>query len=301
MPQPSLRSVNLNLLPILQSLLSTLNVTRSAEQLHMSQSAVSEALGKLRLQFRDDLLVRVGREMKPTPLALSLQGQLEQSMSMLEALMQSERFDPKTLSRRFIISTADTVMLTLAEPLIEQLSQEAPEVAVQFVDITSNVNRSLTAGEFDVLIMPGGFEETAGLYELPLYEDTFVGIARKNHPDITRTLNKDTYDALNHVAFRADHKVESSVETTLIGVNQRDMIRLPSFVLLPALVERSDALALIQKRAAEHFVDRYDIQIFDLPFKVPVVSHAAYWARIHDRDPAHQWFRTQLQQAAAKT
>ena len=87
MSRPSLRSINLNLLPILHSLLSTRNVTRSAEQLHMSQSAVSEALGKLRIQFKDDLLVKTGREMKPTPMALSIQDQLDASMESLGGLL----------------------------------------------------------------------------------------------------------------------------------------------------------------------------------------------------------------------
>lgn len=299
MPQANLRSVNLNLLPILRALLSTQNVTRAAEQLHMSQSAVSEALGKLRLQFNDDLLIKVGREMKPTQLALSLQAQLDESMRMLEELVQAESFDPASLDRRFVISTADTVMLALAEPLIEQLSNQAPGVSVQFVDIGFDMRRSLVSGELDLLIMPGGFEETVGLYELPLYDDTFVCIARKGHPEISRKLTRAKYDALSHVAFRADHRVEASVETTLVGVNQRDVVRLPSFVLLPALVERSDSVALIQKRAAEHFVGRYDIEVFKPPFEAPVVSHTAYWSRIHDRDPAHQWFRSQLQEASA--
>ena len=69
-----------------------------------------------------------------------------------------------------------------------------------------------------------------------------------------------------------------------MGRDQNDVIRLPSFTLLPALVEHSDAVALMQKRAAEHFVGRYDIQIFDPPFNVPIVSHAGFWARIHDRE-----------------
>ncbi len=290
--------MNLNLLPILQSLLSTKNVTRSAEQLHMSQSAVSEALGKLRIQFNDELLVKVGREMRPTPLALSLQDQLDETMGSLETLIQKESFVPADLERRFVISTADTIMLALADSLINRLKEEAPGVSIQFVDIKVEDQSQLEAGELDFMVAPKGILDVPELFELPLYEDTFVGIARKGHPAIRKGLTRATYDGLDHVAFRTDHRSDITVETTLVGPNQKDLIRLPSFVLLPALVERSDSIALIQKRAAEHFLGRYDIQMFEPPFKVPVIYPTAHWGRIHDRDPAHQWFRTLLKSTA---
>ena len=298
MPRTNLRSINLNLLPILHSLLKTQNVTRSAEQLNMSQSAVSEALGKLRLQFRDELLVKVGRGMKPTPMALSLQDELNEVMQSLEELVQTEQFEPSELERRFLIATADAVMLALTESLVNILDREAPGVSIHYVDVKYDMTRGLTAGDLDFVIVPGGMIDDAGLAHMPLYEDRFVCIARSGHPDIKPGLSRAEYDNLSHIAFRADYRNHETVETSLVGKNQKDIVRLPSFMLLPAMVERSDAVAMMQNRAAEHFVERYDIQIVDPPFKAPVVTHCAYWGRIHDADPAHQWFRKQLRQAA---
>ena len=299
MMQRTLRSVNLNLLPILQSLLTTRNVTRTAEQLHMSQSAVSEALGKLRHQFNDELLVKVGREMQPTPLARSIEDRLHACMVAIEELVQQERFDPSVLSRRFLVATADTVVLAIASALIDRLQAAAPTVSVQFVDMQGIDPQALRTGELDMIIMPKGVLDTEDLIDEPLYDETFVCIARKNHPAIKRGLTRAAFDALTHVAFRTDHHSELTFETTLVGTRQKDVIRLPHFTLLPALVEESDAVALIQKRAAEHYAGRYDIQVFEPPLEVPTVSLAGFWARIHDRDPAHQWFRSQVQQAAA--
>lgn len=299
MQRTSLRSLNLNMLPILQSLLTTLNVTRTAEQLHMSQSAVSDALAKLRIQFKDELLVRVGREMRPTALALDMQDRLDASMRSVEDLIQVQPFDVAGLERRFVVSTADSVMLALADALVEQLMPHVPRISVQFVDITFDVRRLLVAGEVDLLVVPSGVTtETAGLQEMALYEDTFVGIARRGHPAVKGKLTRAAYDGLQHISFRANHRLEESVETSLVGLRQRDVVRLPSFTLMPALVERSDAVALMQKRAAEHYVERYDIEMFVPPFAVPVVSHHAYWGRIYERDPAHRWFRQQLELAS---
>ena len=299
MHRRSLRSVNLNLLPILQSLLATQNVTRAAEHLNMSQSAVSEALSKLRLQFNDEILIKVGREMRPTPLALAIEDQLDAALMSIETLVQRDRFDPARLSRRFVVATADTVVLCLAPPLIDHLGAQAPNAFVQFVDVQGTSQKELQSGDIDMIIMPSGLLDTEDFQEASLYEETFVGIARQNHPLFEMDLSRKDFDSLPHISFRPDHRQELTFETSLVGEDQQDVIRLPHFTLLPAMVEESDAVAMIQKRAAEHYVSRYKIEIFDLPFDVPSVSIAGFWGRVHERDPAHQWFRSQMQQAAS--
>ncbi|MEM7004136.1 MAG: LysR substrate-binding domain-containing protein [Pseudomonadota bacterium] len=293
-----LRSINLNLLPILQSLLETRNVTRSAEQLHMSQPAVSEALAKLRLHYEDDLLVKTGREMKPTQLALSIQQELNHSVAALEQLIQRERFDPGQLTRRFIVATVDTVILTLVNKLVAELQGEAPGVSLQFVDLKLEDLKTLQAGEIDMLILPRNVLETDELHEIELYQESFVCIARTDHPEVAGGVSKRAYKAMNHAAFRAHHRLDLTYETSLVGTNQNDVVRLPHFALLPAIVEESDAVALIQRRAAEHFAARYNIQMFAPPFAVPEVTIGGYWSRIHHRDSAHEWFRNKVRAAA---
>ncbi|MYE85936.1 MAG: LysR family transcriptional regulator [Gammaproteobacteria bacterium] len=294
----NLRSMNLNLLPILQSLLSTRNVTRSAEQLHMSQPAVSDALAKLRVHYDDDLLVRAGRGMKPTQFALSLQTVLDDSIEAMERLIQRESFDLHDLQRRFIISTVDSVVLTLVNKLISDLRTEAPGVTVQFIDPHSEDLQALRATEIDLLILPRGVLDTSGMHEIELYQETFVCIARADHPKVNGILSKRAYNAMTHAAFRPDHRMDLSFETTLVGQNQNDVVRLPNFTLLPAIVEQSDAVALIQKRTAEHFAARYDIKLFQPPFPIPSVAIAGYWSQIHNRDSAHEWFRNRVRLAA---
>ena len=128
-----LRSVNLNLLPVLEALLSSRSVTQAAEKLHMSQSAVSDALSRLRTQFRDELLVRSGREMFLTPLAQDLLAPLGETLARVEALVEAPTFWPRDLEREFIVATADPVTMAFGAPLCAALQREAPLATVHFV------------------------------------------------------------------------------------------------------------------------------------------------------------------------
>jgi len=293
-----LRSINLNLLPILQSLLTTRSVTRTAEHLHMSQPGVSDALAKLRAHYNDDLLVRAGGEMQPTQLALALQEELNGSIEALERVIERDGFDPKKLERRFVISTADVVVLSLVNKVIDGLEDEAPGVTVQFEGIQADYLDSVRTGEVDLLVGPHNVLETKGLMEMELYDETLVCIARRNHPKIKGQLSSRAYKDLAHAAFRANQRTNESFETMLVGTRQNDIVRLPHYTLMPVIVEESDVVAMIPKRAAEYYAERHRIQAFDPPFKVPNVTIAAYWSRIHDRDPAHKWFRNRVRSAA---
>ena len=298
MRQSRLRSINLNLLPILQSLLKTRSVTRTAEHLHMSQPGVSDALAKLRTHYNDDLLVRAGGEMQPTQLALALQEELNGSMEALELVVEREGFDPKRLKRRFVISTADIVVLALVNKVIDGLQDEAPGVTVQFEGIQADYPHLVRTGEVDLLVGPHNVLETKGLIHMDLYEETSVCIARRGHPKIDGQLSNRTYRELVHASFRANQRTNETLETMLVGTHQNDIVRLPHYTLMPVIVEQSDVVAMIPKRAAEYYAKRHEIQAFDPPFEVPNVTITAYWSRIQDRDPAHIWFRNRVRSAA---
>lgn len=293
-----LRSINLNLLPILWSLLSTRSVTRTAEQLHMSQPGVSDALAKLRIHYDDELLVRTGNEMQPTQLALALKTRLNESIEALEHVVERESFDPKKLERRFVVSTADSVVLVLVNSIIGGLREEAPGVSVQFADLQADYLQLVRSGEVDLLIGPQNVIQSSGLEQTELYQETLVCIARKSHPKINGKLDVRAYNELVHAAFRANHQTAASLETTVVGEGQDDIVRLPQQTLLPGIVEESDLVALVPSRVADYFVKRFEIQILKPPFEVPVVPIAAFWSRIHDRDLAHRWFRDRVQSAA---
>lgn len=297
--QVHLRSVNLNLLPILGALLATRSVTAAAAKLHMSQSAVSDALARLRLQFRDELLVRSGRTMRLTPLARDLAQPLHEILARIEDVVESRAVAPAELEREFVVATADPVVFALGAGVYRLLREQAPRASVRFVDVGDRDPERLHALEVDLIIVPRGLLRPEKLIEAPLYDEGFVCITRRNHPAITHKLTRRIYEKLPHVSFRADPRSRVSMESRLLGIEHGDVVKVASFALLPIIVEQTDAVAFVQRRVAEKFAESADIELHQTPIPVPPQTVCLYWAQAQARDPAHEWFRQRLQELGA--
>lgn len=296
-PDRSLRAVNLNLLPILRELLRERNVTRAAQKLNMTQSAVSEALGRLRVQFRDELLVRVGRKMVPTRAAQALAPKLEDLLFDAEDLFKPRRFDPAEVEREFLIATGDTVALALGDELIRRLSEKAPRSSIQFLSIQYVTRRDLEEGKIDLLIIPRGvipqsvFAEEGLEWSLVYHED-WVCIARKDHPEFRDGMSLEALDRSPSVACRLDES--SYLYGAIPGRRGTEQLRVSQFTLLPLMVMQSDAVAMVQRHVANWFAKHFPIDVFELPIPFPELDVCAYWAPIHSNDPMHSWLRAEI-------
>jgi len=299
-PSVHLRSVNLNLLPILEALLASRSVTQAATTLHMSQSAVSDALARLRHQFRDELLVRGGREMLLTPLARELLEPLGEILARVESLVETPAFEPGELDREFIVATADPVTMTIGGPLCQCLQAEAPHASIRFIDLGLRDYDRLRGLELDLVIVPRGFLRTERLIEWPIYEERFVCIARRGHPAIRRNISRDLYERLPHVSYRADRDSTVSMEARLLGLAQQDVIKVSSFSLLPLIVEQTDAIAIVQQRVAARFTESAAIDVYEPPIHIAPLEVCMYWSPAHEQDRAHEWLRNRLKAIAER-
>jgi LysR family nod box-dependent transcriptional activator len=299
----SLRSINLNLLPILRELLRHRNVTRAAEKLNLTQSGVSEALGRLRLHFEDELLIRVGRSMVPTPLAIALAPRVEEVLSELETLLQPVSFDPARVKRQFIIATGDTIILALGKELIQRLGDMAPHASIQFISIQYVTKRDLEEGKIDFLIIPRDvippaiFDEE-GLSWMKIYREDWVCVSRKDHPALRNGLTVETLNSVPSIACRLDEN--SYLHGAIPGRPDFDRLRVSQFTLLPMLAAQSDAIAMVQRHVARWFADLLPIDIFELPIHFPALDVCAYWAPIHGNDQMHGWLRKQMEEISAQ-
>jgi DNA-binding transcriptional LysR family regulator len=299
----SLRSINLNLLPVLRELLRQRNVTRAAQQLNLTQSGVSEALGRLRLHFEDELLIRVGRSMVPTPLAVELAPRVEEVLAELEELLQPAAFDPARVKRQFLIATGDTIILALGQELIQRLSEQAPGTSIQFISIQYVTKRDLEEGKIDFLIIPQNvipqaiFDEE-GLSWMKLYREDWVCVARKDHPALKGGLTQGALNSLPSVACRLDEN--SYLHGAIPGRPDFDQLRVSQFTLLPMLAAQSDAITMVQRHVAEWFASLLPIDIFEMPIPFPQLDVCAYWAPIYENDRMHAWLRKQMEEISTQ-
>ena len=289
----SLRGVNLNLLPVLQALLHHQNVTRAAESLHMSQSAVSDSLASLRKVFDDELLVRTGRAMVPTELARALLPQIDAAVDGIHALFDVPPLQPEQIERTFTIMTADSVMMALGPRLTDTLISGAPHARLRFEGFEGSRLTNATANSVDAIIAPAA-DYGVPLRALPLYDDEFVCVMRRRHPAADRRLTVDDYVRWPHARFLPPGSGDQTFEGRSLaraGIAQDDVVLVPHFALLPYIVEATDCLALLPRRLAERLSATVDIVLAEPPFDIAPTTITMYWAERHQRDPVHQWFR----------
>ncbi|NIB40497.1 LysR family transcriptional regulator [Pseudomaricurvus alkylphenolicus] len=292
-PVKNLRALDLNLLPVLRSLIQTKSVSRTAEVLHMSQSAVSEALKRIRLQFEDEILVRAGRSMVLTHFAGTLEPRLARALSEIESMTQPQELELETLRRELVIATADNVVATLGCGLLADLSEHAPNVHVKFLDLQDLDINALKRGDLDLVILPEGFIDEPELHHLELFQEDFVAISRKGLFNANLCLTEQDLRAVQRIGFCGD----TTLGLRIIGPTEpedKEQIMIPQLTLLPYFVEQSEAVALVQRPVAERFTRYFAIDIHEIDLGLPTVKVCAYWAEVHHNDEFHHWFRDRL-------
>ncbi|MEM7159115.1 MAG: LysR family transcriptional regulator [Myxococcota bacterium] len=293
------RTLNLNLLPALQALLSERSVGAAAKHMGVSQSAMSHSLGRLRAQLDDELLVVTGRTMALTPRGREIAQTLPRALDGLrDALAGPPDFDPTTATRRFTIASVDFFELLAVPDLLPLLHERAPGIDVQIERLGPDSAARLASGQLD-LVFAGSSPGLAGagLRHQELFRDPFVVIARPDHPEIGtntgRRLTRARYAALEHVVVSIEGKSKGVVDRVLHrhGLTRRVSLRVPHFVSAPLAVLHSDLICTIARSVGHRARELFGVQVHNPPIPLPEIGMSMWWPRQLADDPAHTWLR----------
>ena len=200
-----LDGLDLNLLVVLDALFSEKSVTRTGERIHLSQSATSGALSRLREYFKDDLLVPVGRKMVLTPLAEELAQPLRELLQQAEVVIRrTPAFSPESSERRFRIVMSDYVAIVIMARALPEIQRQAPGITLQILPLRTD---ALEHGDVDLVILPKQILAKDHPSEL-LFEDEFVCIACAKNKLIKQSLSVRDYLRLSHVVVRFGEQQE---------------------------------------------------------------------------------------------
>lgn len=301
--QTALAALDANLLVALDALLQEANVTRAARRVGVTQPAMSQTLGRLRKQFDDPILVRVGRRMEPTPFAQRIKHRLHRALSELGAVvLDRPAFDPSAATDRFVIATVDYLALVLGPPLLEALAAEAPgaRLALHALDAGSISDR-LAQGVVHLYVGVHGATERA-LQTAPLFEDALRLVVRSGHPLAEGEVTPAAYAAHPHVHVSPRREAGSIVGRALEahGLERDVAIEVPYFALVPSLLEGRDLVATLPESVARHFARRFDLVVREAPVPLPSVSLCAAWHPTYDADPAQRWLREVVTRTAGE-
>jgi DNA-binding transcriptional LysR family regulator len=296
-----LRRFDLNLLVGLHALLYFRNVTRAAEHVGLSQSAMSRELRQLRQLFSDELLIRVGREYRLTTLARELIEPLGQLIASIEgAVARRPSFDPAVERRSFTIGMTDYALLLLLHPLLKRLGKEAPHVTIHHQPTEADPAEMLNAGRVDLVLEPREYL-APGFPSQVLLEDRWVCAVWDRHPNVGQLLTPELFQRLPRLAFgvgTAGPTSTAELHYQRIGVGGRVMTTVNRFALLPFLLRGTELVALIQERLARRLQEATDIRLLEPPVPIPPLVVTMFWSAVNDADPAHTWFRTTLDEVA---
>jgi DNA-binding transcriptional LysR family regulator len=293
---------DLNLLVALDALLAERSVTRAATRLHLSPSATSDALARLREYFDDELLVQVGRRMEPTPRAESLKQAVRDMLVRIDSTITAQpTFDPAHSDRRFRIFASDYTQFVLGPAVMTLSAQERCRATMDFLPQVSQPHRDLERGEADLLILPTELISPDHPHEV-LFSERFVCVVWSEGPLARGLLSAERYALASHVVMRPPSaRGEQSYEESQIcrqGVERHVAATSYGFVTVPGLVVGTSHIATMHESLALTLARLWPLAIRPCPIDIPPMTQAMQWHSYRSLDPGMVWLRGIVQKAA---
>lgn len=298
-----LNRLDLNLLVALDALLTEQSITRAAERLNLTPSALSSALSRLREYFDDDLLVQVGRKMEPTPRAEGLHDAVRDVLVRIESTIALRpQFDPTASDRVFRICLSDYTQFVLAPHLLALCAEERCSVRFEFLPQVANPKRTLERGEADLLVIPRGFLSPDHPEEI-LYEEEFLCLLWQGGQLAASEFSFERYLAADHIVMQPPGGAGDSFEAWFVkryGVARRVAVTTYGFAAMPAMVCGTELVATVHARLAECFAGQWPLAIRKPPIPIEAMQQAMQWHRHRTQDPGLAWLREALRRAVVR-
>lgn len=316
----NLSRIDLNLLVYLDVLLLERSVTRAADQLGITQPAMSNGLKRLRDLFGDPLLVRSSDGMTATDKALRLQPLIRQVLNDLEVIVRQPQqvFDAAHEQRVFRMMVSDYSESTLIPSLLRALRQHAPGVAIDLLTPSDVTSHDVERGKVDIVVnrfdnVPQSFHQRV------LWRDSFCCLMSKLHPAyVDNRALLSNIDLKDYLAFKHVWVSKTGMGVGL-GVNPRQISKLGwvdralsdlghkrtislftrHYQTAGVLIANSDLVATLPKKIAKLHAMNFDLFMFPPPFEIPEFELKMVWSPLLDQESAHMWFRSLIMETAS--
>jgi DNA-binding transcriptional LysR family regulator len=318
MPTIHVNAVDLNLLRVFDALIEERSVTRTGDRLGLTQSAISHALNRLRAVFADELFLRGSEGMQPTARAAEIAPHVRQALLQLQLALAPPEFVPARTDRRFTVACTEYAGAVLMPPFIARFRAAAPLAELSVRPANLGVSEALRLGRVDLAI--GSFRRVPEWFaHEKLYREDRVWVLSADHPAATDELTLERLAALPHLIISATGEDENAVDGYVVdhglerlvtrsdagqlqgalaarGMHRAVSVTTPHFLAALAVVSHSDMAALLPRRLAAAFTDRYRLRLFEPPYPSSSFELMALWHREHGDQPAVMWLRNLLRE-----
>lgn len=304
-----IRQFDLNLLRALDVLLHERNVTRAAGRLFVSQQAASGALQRLRKDFGDELLTRVGRHLELTPLARSLIGPVREALIASQAVLDTNpTFEPADAEMTCRIAMSDYSVLVILPLFLQLLTQQAPKIRCIVEPVTQDSFERLAMGDLDFGLtahdvrLYGTHRPGKRILSETMFDDDFVCVVDPARVDVSNGISLDAYRTLRHNSAHFGEGVATIVERGWAASSQHFEVGVtaPSFSAMIFMLPGTPLVATAQRRLASTLAPRLGLAIAECPMKLPKLQESLWRHERNDRDPAHRFLRELMHAAALR-
>jgi DNA-binding transcriptional LysR family regulator len=284
-----IKDFDLNLLHVFRAVHAARNVSRAAEQLGLSQPAVSHALARLRQALHDPLFVRAAGGVAPTPRADQFARQAESALRALDvAIRETDSFDPSQSMRRFAVHMSDIGADEFLPQLMSEVRRSAPGVHIEAQQLDpSAISAALDTARIDLAFgyLPG----LTGTERLALLEERYVVVLRQGHPLAASLRDRTALQQLDFILV-ASH-IEPARALHQLGLESRIRLTLPHFMVAPSILAASDLAVVMPLRPARRFAALHPLQVVEPDLGLPPFTVSIHWTWRAHNDPGHRWLR----------
>ncbi|NIB40426.1 LysR family transcriptional regulator [Pseudomaricurvus alkylphenolicus] len=293
----NLRSVDLNLLTIFDAIMTERKLSAAADKIGMSQPAMSAALGRLRITLKDELFLRTGSGVRPTPRALELERPIREILDKIsDTIAQTQEFDPTKSDRIFTLASIDYGGIAVVPSLLQKLADLQTSVRVNiWPQYEEDLKDLMHFGSVDF-----------ALDNIPILEDDYhvetvrqepgYCLVRKDHPDIRDELTLDQFLAAEHVVLYPKTNRISLLDQHLLstGLRRRHGMKVPSFFNMPYIVQKTNMICALPEPVARHFAELFDLALYPAPVEDWKAPLYLMWHNSLHGEPGHRWLREMI-------
>jgi len=299
----NLRSIDLNLLPVFEAVMESGQLSKAAQNIGMSQPAMSAAVQRLRDTFSDQLFIRTRKGVQATPRANDIYSQLQPLLEQMRtSLSSSSSFDPASCQDSFRIHSGDYFEFVILPVLVRRIQTLAPGVSIQATSFSASSSKQLLKGEADVVLDAFPLEESQIIQDV-IHNEELVVIAREGHPEIkgSNITIEDFFNA-QHVALTDDERALPL--DMLLGKDfakkRKIGVQVSQFSSLLVTASQTDFIASVPSALAWLYADKLGFKIYKWPFSPMPLPVYLMRPALLKQDPAHLWFVNEVKQACVE-
>lgn len=290
-----IQQLDLNLLKVFQALYQEQNMTRTAEVLHLTPSAVSHAIKRLRDVLGDPLFIRSRNKMVPTAACQRMAPSIVDTLSRLQQILQQwGEFDPLTSTHNFRVGMHDALESSVLPQLIKVFARRAPSIGISSIKIDrNNLERELGSGHIDIAL-DISMSIKKPVKQHKIWTSGFCVVMRKNHP-LRESLTQQSYLESQHIIV-SNRPLGMTMEDTFFqqqGLQRKTSIRCQNYFAATKILTSSDQLLTITKSMAEQLLNN-KLCLVEAPFTLPKFGTSVYWHENTEHDSALSWLRSIL-------